>query len=196
LKTGLLLLAILSWSLAFSTDKAAAEITNASQLVNLYGYSTTGIINSFSLVLPNGTLQADPIPQGKAVVIQWIKYYFIGDSYPNGYRKIVIGTYFNNGHSDADSKSSGEFILPIGFAVSANNALNAKFIYTTTGIVFPGKLEVQLIGYLLPLTAGRVPLELLLGKSPGLKNLMAQALLPNAFPRIAGQFPQVATAKQ
>jgi hypothetical protein len=195
-KTGLLILAILSWSLIFPADKAAAEITNASQLVNMYGSSTTGVIDSLSLVLPNGTLQANPIPQGKAVVIQFI-YISCAPNVSSDCR-LVIGSYYNRilGWCSSSPPSTREFILPIGFAVSDNNALNAKVVNTATALVVPGKLEVQLIGYVLPLTAGRVPLELLLGKSPGLKNLMAQALLPNAFPRIAGQFPQGAIARQ
>jgi hypothetical protein len=198
-KTGLLFLAILSWSLTFSADKAAAEITNASQLVNLYGSSTTGVINSFSQVLPNGTLQANPIPQGKAVVIQYIKFVFTADTNPSGFPlRLIIGTYYTQFISTSTyGPVPGETILPIGFAVSDNSALNAKVVNINTGLVYPGKLEVQLLGYVLPLTAGRVPLDLLLlGKSPGLKNLMAQAFMPNAFPRIAGQFPQGAIAKQ
>jgi hypothetical protein len=195
-KTGLLVLAILAWSLVSSADKAAAEITNASQLVNMSGSSTTGVINSFSLVMPNGTLQANPIPQGKAVVIQYINCYYIGDN-PVGNFKLKIGTYYDKVIQLGVNNILWETILPIGFAVSDNNALNAKVVSVSTGLVLPGKVEVQLLGYVLPLTAGRVPLDLLLlGKSPGLKNLMAQALLPNAFPRIAGQFPQGAIARQ
>ena len=197
-RTGLLFLAILSWSLAFSADMVAAEITNASQIVNLYGYSTTGVIKSFSQVLPNGTLQANPIPPGKAVVIQYIKFNFLTDGGPVSSYKFIIGSYYtDSGDNTALPSFKKELILPIGFAVSDNNALNAKVINPTTGLVIPGKLEVQLLGYVLPLTAGRIPLDLLLlGKSPGLKNLMAQALLPNAFPRIAGQFPQGAIVRQ
>ena len=197
-KTGLLFLAILSWSLVFSADKTAAEITNATQIVNMYGSSTTGVINSFSLVMPNGTLQANPIPIGKAVVVQYINVIFKADI--SGICKLIIGSYCGNIIGNVISTStpiSNQIILPIGFAVSDNNALIATVVDSVTGLVIPGKLEVRLIGYVLPLTAGRVPLDLLLlGKSPGLKNLMAQALLPNAFPRIAGQFPQEATATQ
>ena len=76
-KSVLLFLAILSWLPVFSAGKAAAEITDTSQLINIYGSSTTGVINSFSIVLPNSTLQANPIPQGKAVVIQYIKADFV-----------------------------------------------------------------------------------------------------------------------
>jgi hypothetical protein len=143
--------------------------------------------------LPNGTLQANPIPQGKAVVIQYINIFFVSDGYG---AKVIIGSYYTEFFGAGVFTNRG-VILPIGFAVSDNNALNAKVINQTTGFIVPGKLEVNLLGYVLPLTAGGVPLDLLLlGKSPGLKNLMAQALLPNAFPRIAGQFPQGAIVKQ
>ena len=54
----------------------------------------------------------------------------------------------------------------IGFAISNNNNLKARFIYDNTGNTVTGVLNVRLIGYTVSLTAmDPAVINLLLGKS-------------------------------
>jgi hypothetical protein len=132
---------------------AQAQLPGPSQLVQLYGYSTNGIISDWSMILHDGTTQPYTIPSGKALVITKLDWGFLPNVTDSRALKIVFGKaplynlsfrwpWYGN-----DINGGNVFSSSIGFAISNINNLRIQVLEYTTGALVPGTMEVRILGY-------------------------------------------------
>ncbi|MHB8069910.1 MAG: hypothetical protein ACYDIC_18630 [Desulfobaccales bacterium] len=146
-------------SLSFS---ATSQMPALSDMVNLYGSSTTGAVSNFVIVSPDGTSTNYTIPSGKSLVITDIELYYSPNSTPpTGLYYYVLGNspyhykiydYYSGGGSTFRNYGSN---LSTGIAISNNNNLKVRMI-NTSGSTIPGQIEVRLIGYHISLTSAKL----------------------------------------
>ena len=170
IKKDLLIYFIAIFLVSFGSNVAKAELPLLSKIVTIYGVSSTGSINSYSTIKPDGSTAAYQIPSGQALVITSTAGFFT----PNTQDSTKIG-YFVIGKTPYPIKISlvlygspmtiGSLTHGVGFAISDINALTSKII-DTAGNTVAGQMEIRIYGYHTSLSTNIIaPTMLLLGRS-------------------------------
>jgi hypothetical protein len=176
--------ATISWLSFCLPSPAITQVLGLSQIVELYGSSTNGIVNSWSIILPNGNLQAYTMPSGKALVITGYSCFFLPNVQDSKELMVVFGkqpyNYVNYGIAYGRFQNVGAWGGAL-FAASDINNLKVQVLYESTKALAPGAMEVRIFGYHTPLTSSiNSPINLiLLGKNNGgINPLIAQNMTP------------------